>query len=136
MTVAARVKEIVEVLEPLGLPIHLTTEGSGSYRPGINVYRLTRPDLPSRDAPYRGIFVQVMYEPQGESEARHEEWAAQVREALLRAFPDRYRPLMGGIEGASGTLIEDPKTPYAAWRAAENAKRASLGWKPLHEIGG
>lgn len=109
----------------LDLPVAVTDE-AGPYAPGVNVWRMVR-------HPYRGTLVRVMYAPQGESEERHEAWAKQVREVLLEAFPNRYRPL--GFEGKAAMLIEDAHTTYARWRAAENAQRAALGWKPLHEIG-
>lgn len=131
MTVADITAEIIDTLN-LGIPLHRTVE-SGPYLPGINVWRLTRPDVPTRTHPYRGTLVTVMYAPQTDSEARHDEWAARVRDALLTAYPDRYRPLP--TAGSSSVLIEDPDTAYVKWRAAENATRASLGWAPLHEIG-
>lgn len=132
VTDRGRFAELTEALGGLGIPIYVT-ERSGPYRPGINLWRWTSPDLPSRTYPYRGIAVTVMYEPQTESEERHAEWFAQVRETLLAVFPDRYRPTPD--TGSSLTMIEDPRTPYARWRAAENAKRARLGFAPLHEIG-
>jgi hypothetical protein len=72
-----------------------------------------------------------MYEPQGESEERYAEWSGQVREVLLNAYPDRYRPMP---QTDSSILIEDEDTTYSHWRAAENAKRSQLGFKPLHEV--
>ena len=132
MSLATRMAEVADTVGGLGIAVH-TTEESGPYAPGLNLWRMTRPDLPTRSAPYRGVVVAVMYEPQTESEERYEEWAARVRAALLAAYPDRYRPIP--FAGLGTFLIEDPDTPYTRWRTAENAKRASLGWEPLHEIG-
>lgn len=124
------IAEIVDTLSDLDVPVTQTAE-SGPYTAGINVWRMTRADQPSRTYPYRGVMVQVMYQPQGASETLHEEWISRVRAALLETYPDRYRPMVVG----TGMLIQDANTGYTRWRTEENAKRARLGFRPLHEIG-
>jgi hypothetical protein len=114
------------------IPLHETAEG-GPWHEGINVYRFTRPDLPSRTSPYKGTMVLVMYAPEQESERLWPERSGRVREALLDAYGDRYRPLGTGL--LDGVLIEDPRTGYSRRRRADYAQRARLGFRALHELG-
>lgn len=113
------------------IPLTETAEG-GPWPEGIAVYRFTRTDQPGRTYPYKGTMVQVMYAPQTESEVRHAEWFAAVREVLLTEYGDRYRPLHL-LPGA--VLIQDAATRYSRERKAEYATRARLGFRPLHEMG-
>lgn len=127
--------EIANLLrDRIDIPVSIR---QGPLVPGINLSRMTRKDLPSTTYPYRGTLVHVMYAPESPSEGLHAEWSRQVREVLLEAYPNRYRPMdIWPLDPAQATtLIEDPDTAYAAQRTAENAKRASLGWEPLHKIG-
>lgn len=125
--------EIADLLrEHLDIPVSITDEG-GPYALGVNVWRTVRKDTPSTSSPYRGTQVRVMYMAMVPLEEEYHEWVRATRQVLVEAYPDRLRPMV--LVGSAATLIEDADTEYSAWRAAQNAHRAALGFKPLHEIG-
>lgn len=128
-----QMREIVNFLREAlpDIPVHVTDEG-GPYADGINVWRFSRRDYPSRSFPSKGTMVRVMYSPEQESEELWPERVRRVQEAMLPVYGDRWVPSALDPERV---LIQDPDTAYAAHRRAEYVKRAELGYRPLHELG-
>jgi hypothetical protein len=111
------------------IPLVLRREGM-HHAPGINVYRFTRTDQPSRSMPFNGTMLHVMYDhgpsdPFGENPNLHDEWVAQVREFVTEAYPVRYRK--ASHMDLAMFLIENPRTLWTRSRALDLARMEAGG---------
>jgi hypothetical protein len=99
------------------IPLISRKEGERSGA-GMNVYRFTRTDFPSRAYPANGTMIAVMSDPFGENPTLHAEWVSRVTEIITKEWPNRYRALLGE---PSMFLIENSRTRWTqARRLARN----------------